>query len=375
MVYCEKCGWQPLSEDQLPLLLPDVESYEPTDDGESPLSKMTDWVNTTCPCCGGPAKRETDTMPQWAGSSWYFLRYMDPHNDKALASKEALEYWSPVDWYNGGMEHTTLHLLYSRFWHKFLYDIGVVPTKEPYKKRTSHGMILGEGGEKMSKSRGNVVNPNDVVEQYGADTMRTYIMFIGDFEKAAAWSNEAVKGSKRFLDRVWNLAESCSDSDAITPANESAIHKTIKKVTADIDDLKMNTAIAAMMTLVNTFSANGCSKGDIRALLLLLSPFAPPMVEELWEMKGFAAETGKMACQTDWHQYDESKTVDATVEMAIQINGKLRGTMHAATDLDNDAVIAQAHATEVVQRNLEKLGGKIVKTIVVKNKLVNVIIK
>ncbi len=375
MVYCEKCGWQPLSEDQLPLLLPDVESYEPTDDGESPLSKMTDWVNTTCPCCGGPAKRETDTMPQWAGSSWYFLRYMDPHNDKALASKEALEYWSPVDWYNGGMEHTTLHLLYSRFWHKFLYDIGVVPTKEPYKKRTSHGMILGEGGEKMSKSRGNVVNPNDVVEQYGADTMRTYIMFIGDFEKAAAWSNEAVKGSKRFLDRVWNLAESCSDSDAITPANESAIHKTIKKVTVDIDDLKMNTAIAAMMTLVNTFSANGCSKGDIRALLLLLSPFAPHMVEELWEMKGFAAETGKMACQTDWPQYDESKTVDATVEMAIQINGKLRGTMHAATDLDNDAVIAQAHATEVVQRNLEKLGGKIVKTIVVKNKLVNVIIK
>ena len=375
MVHCDKCGWVPLPEDQLPLLLPDVENYEPTDTGESPLSKMTDWVRTTCPKCGGPAERETDTMPQWAGSSWYYLRYMDPHNDKALASKEALDYWSPVDWYNGGMEHTTLHLLYSRFWHKFLYDIGVVPTKEPYQKRTSHGMILGEGGEKMSKSRGNVVNPNDIVDQYGADTMRLHIMFIGDFEKAVSWSNEAVKGSKRFLDRVWNLAENCSDSAEITPANESIIHKTIKKVTEDIDELKMNTAIAAMMTMVNELSGNGCSRGDIRYLLLLLSPFAPHITEELWEIKGFAAETGTMACQQPWPAYDKSKTVDATVEMAIQINGKLRGTMQAAVDLDNDAVTALAHGTEVVQRNLEKIGGRIVKTIIVKNKLVNVIIK
>ena len=263
LVNCPKCGWVPIPEDQLPLVLPQVDSYEPTDDGESPLSKMTDWVNTTCPQCGGPAKRETDTMPQWAGSSWYFLRYMDPHNDKALASKEALDYWSPVDWYNGGMEHTTLHLLYSRFWHKFLYDIGVVPTKEPYQKRTSHGMILGEGGEKMSKSRGNVVNPNDIVDQYGADTMRLHIMFIGDFEKAVTWSNEAVKGSKRFLDRVWNLAESCTDDPAISDKNEAIIHKTIKKVTEDIDELKMNTAIASMMTMANEFAANGCTKGDM----------------------------------------------------------------------------------------------------------------
>jgi len=375
MVNCPKCGWVPLPEDQLPLVLPDVENYEPTDDGESPLSKMTDWVETTCPHCGGPAKRETDTMPQWAGSSWYYLRYMDPHNDKALASKEALDYWSPVDWYNGGMEHTTLHLLYSRFWHKFLYDIGVVPTKEPYRKRTSHGMILGEGGEKMSKSRGNVVNPNDIVDQYGADTMRLHIMFIGDFEKAVSWSNEAVKGSKRFLDRVWNLAESCSESAGVTPANESIIHKTIKKVTEDIDELKLNTAIAAMMTMVNEFSANGCSRGDVRYLLLLLSPFAPHMVEELWEMKGFAAETGKMAMQNPWPAYDESKTVDESVEMAIQINGKLRGTMRAAVGLDNDTVAAMAAENEVVVKNLDKLGGKIVKTIVVRNKLVNVIIK
>ena len=375
MVNCPKCGWVPLPEDQLPLLLPDVENYEPTDTGESPLSKMTDWVNTTCPCCGGPAQRETDTMPQWAGSSWYYLRYMDPHNDKALASKEALDYWSPVDWYNGGMEHTTLHLLYSRFWHKFLYDMGIVPTKEPYQKRTSHGMILGEGGEKMSKSRGNVVNPNDIVDQYGADTMRLHIMFIGDFEKAVSWSNEAVKGSKRFLDRVWNLAESCTQDSTVTAANEAILHKTIKKVTEDIDGLKMNTAIAAMMTMVNEFYANGCSKGDMRYLLLLLSPFAPHIVEELWEQLGFAAETSTMACQQPWPAYDESKTVDATVEMAIQINGKLRGTMQAPADLDNDAAAALAHESEVVKRNLEKIGGKIVKTIVVRNKLVNVIIK
>ena len=373
MVYCEKCGWQPLPEDQLPLLLPEVESYEPTDDGESPLSKMTDWVNTTCPCCGGPAKRETDTMPQWAGSSWYFLRYMDPHNDKALASKEALEYWSPVDWYNGGMEHTTLHLLYSRFWHKFLYDIGVVPTKEPYAKRTSHGMILGEGGEKMSKSRGNVVNPNDIVAQYGADTMRTYIMFIGDFEKAVSWSSEAVKGSKRFLDRVWNLAESAGESYEVTPANEPAIHKTIKKVTDDIDNLKMNTAIAALMTLVNEFYANGCTRGDMRYLLLLLSPFAPHIVEELWENLGFAAQEGKMACQTQWPTYDESKTVASTVEMAVQVNGKLRGTIQIAVDSEEKAVVDAAMALDKVQKAAE--GKQLVKTILVKNKLVNLIVK
>ncbi len=375
MIHCEKCGWVPLSEDQLPLLLPDVENYEPTDTGESPLSKMTDWVKTTCPKCGGPAQRETDTMPQWAGSSWYFLRYMDPHNDHALASKAALDYWSPVDWYNGGMEHTTLHLLYSRFWHKFLYDLGVVPTKEPYQRRTSHGMILGEGGEKMSKSRGNVVNPNDIVDQYGADTMRLHIMFIGDFEKAVSWSNEAVKGSKRFLDRIWNLAENCADSMELTQANESLLHKTIKKVSSDIDELKMNTAIAAMMTLVNTMYQNGCSKGDYRVLLLLLSPFAPHIAEELWERLGFAAETGKMACQQPWPQWDEAKTVDQTVEMAIQVNGKLRGTMRAPVDLDNEAVEKLAHESATVQRQLEKLGGQIRKTIVVKNKLVNVIIK
>ena len=373
LVNCEKCGWVPLPEDQLPLVLPQVDSYEPTDDGESPLSKMTDWVNTTCPCCGGPAKRETDTMPQWAGSSWYFLRYMDPHNDKELASKEALEYWSPVDWYNGGMEHTTLHLLYSRFWHKFLYDIGVVPTKEPYAKRTSHGMILGEGGEKMSKSRGNVVNPNDIVEQYGADTMRLHIMFIGDFEKAVSWSNEAVKGSKRFLDRCFNLQDMATDDDNISAKNESIVHKTIKKVTQDIDELKMNTAIAAMMTMVNEFYANGCSKGDVRALCLLLSPFAPHMVEEMWENMGFAAKEGKMAMQMPWPEYDEAKTVDATREMAVQVNGKLKSTITVPSDSEDSVVIDAACADEKVKRLME--GKQLVKTIVVKNKLINLIIK
>ncbi len=373
LVNCEKCGWVPLPEDQLPLVLPQVDSYEPTDDGESPLSKMTDWVNTTCPCCGGPAKRETDTMPQWAGSSWYFLRYMDPHNDKELASKEALEYWSPVDWYNGGMEHTTLHLLYSRFWHKFLYDIGVVPTKEPYAKRTSHGMILGEGGEKMSKSRGNVVNPNDIVAQYGADTMRLHIMFIGDFEKAVSWSNEAVKGSKRFLDRCFNLQDMATDDENISEKNESIVHKTIKKVTQDIDELKMNTAIAAMMTMVNEFYANGCSKGDVRALCLLLSPFAPHMVEEMWENMGFAAKEGKMAMQMPWPEYDEAKTVDATREMAVQVNGKLKSTITVPSDSEDSVVIDAACADEKVKRLME--GKQLVKTIVVKNKLINLIIK
>ena len=373
LVNCPQCGWVPLDESELPLLLPEVESYELTDDGESPLSAMTDWVNVTCPKCGGPAKRETDTMPQWAGSCWYFLRYMDPHNDKALASKEALEYWSPVDWYNGGMEHTTLHLLYSRFWHKFLYDIGAVPTPEPYAKRTSHGMILGEGGEKMSKSRGNVVNPNDIVAQYGADTMRLYIMFVGDFEKAAIWSTEAVKGSKRFLDRVWNLAESASDSDAVTPKNEPALHRTIKKVTEDVNELKMNTAIAAMMTLVNELNANGCSRGDMRILVLLLSPFAPHIVEELWERLGFAAKTGHMACQEAWPQYDESKTAAQTVDMAVQVNGKLKGAVTLPPDSEQDAVVEAALKLEKVQRATE--GMKIVKTILVKNRLVNLIVK
>ena len=373
LVNCEKCGWVALPEEQLPLVLPQVESYEPTDDGESPLSKMTDWVNTTCPCCGGPAKRETDTMPQWAGSSWYFLRYMDPHNDKALASKEALDYWSPVDWYNGGMEHTTLHLLYSRFWHKFLYDIGVVPTKEPYAKRTSHGMILGEGGEKMSKSRGNVVNPNDIVAQYGADTMRLHIMFIGDFEKAVSWSNEAVKGSKRFLDRCFNLQDIAAAEEGVSAKNESIVHKTIKKVTQDIDELKMNTAIAAMMAMVNEFYANGCSKGDVEMLCLLLSPFAPHMVEEMWENMGFAAKYGKMAMQMEWPAHDESKTVDSHVEMAVQVNGKLKGTVTVPMDSGESDVVAAAMENEKVKKSVE--GMNVVKTILVKNKLVNLIVK
>ena len=373
MVNCPKCGWVPLPESELPLVLPDVKNYEPTDNGESPLAAMTDWVNTTCPHCGGPAQRETDTMPQWAGSSWYFLRYMDPHNDKALASKEALSYWSPVDWYNGGMEHTTLHLLYSRFWHKFLYDIGVVPTKEPYQKRTSHGMILGEGGEKMSKSRGNVVNPNDIVDQYGADTMRLHIMFIGDFEKAVTWSNEAVKGSKRFLDRVWNLGEAASDSYEMTPANEAIIHKTIKKVTEDIDELKMNTAISAMMTMVNEFYANGVSRGDMKYLLLLLSPFAPHITEELWEMLGFARKTGKMACQNEWPSFDEAKTVASSVEMAVQVNGKLKGAVSLPVDSEEQAVMDAALQNDKVARAVE--GMQIVKTILVKNRLLNLIVK
>ena len=373
LVHCDKCGWVPLTEDQLPLVLPEVDSYEPTDNGESPLAPMTDWVNTTCPCCGGPAKRETDTMPQWAGSSWYFLRYMDPHNDKALASKEALEYWSPVDWYNGGMEHTTLHLLYSRFWHKFLYDIGVVPTKEPYKKRTSHGMILGEGGEKMSKSRGNVVNPNDIVDEYGADTMRTYIMFIGDFEKAAAWSANAVKGCKRFLDRVWNLGEMEHTGEDYSPANEAAVHKAIKKVSEDIEAMKFNTAIAALMALVNDFYANGASRGDMKALILMLSPFAPHICEEMWENMGFAAAEGKMACQMAWPVYDESKTIASEVEMAVQIQGKLRGSVKVPMDSDEATVVAAAKAVDKVARQLE--GMEIVKVIHVKNKLVNLIVK
>ena len=370
LVHCDQCGWVPIPESELPLVLPEVESYEPTDDGESPLAPMTDWVNTTCPQCGGPARRETDTMPQWAGSSWYFLRYMDPHNDKALASKEALEYWSPVDWYNGGMEHTTLHLLYSRFWHKFLYDLGVVPCKEPYATRTSHGMILGENGEKMSKSRGNVINPSDVIAEYGADTMRTYILFIGDFEKAASWSSNAVKGCKRFLDKVWNLAEKVTDNaEAYSPANESAMHKTIRKVTQDIDALKANTAIAALMTLVNQLSDNGCNRAELKTLLTLLSPFAPHMTDELWQQHGFEG----YCSVAPWPSYDEDKCRDAEVEMAIQINGKLRSTVKLPADSSDEDVAAAAQQDEKVRRALET--GVIRKVIVVKNKLVNLIIK
>ena len=370
LVNCPKCGWVPLPEDQLPLLLPEVDSYEVTDTGESPLSKMTDWVNTTCPKCGGPAQRETDTMPQWAGSSWYFLRYMDPHNDKEFASKEALEYWSPVDWYNGGMEHTTLHLLYSRFWHKFLYDIGAVPTKEPYAKRTSHGMILGEGGEKMSKSRGNVVNPNDVIEAYGADTMRTYIMFIGDFEKAAAWSDNAVKGCKRFLDRVWNLAtEQEHTGDEYSQVNEVAVHRAIKKVSEDIEAMKFNTAIATLMALVNDFYTNGASRGDMKALLLMLSPFAPHMWEELWEMAGY----GGQVSQQSWTVYDESKTVTATTQMAVQVSGKVKANIVVPTDASDEEIVKAALAEPKIVKLTED--KELVKSVVVKGRLVSLIFK
>jgi leucyl-tRNA synthetase len=371
MVKCPKCGWVPIPESELPLLLPDVKNYQTTDDGESPLAHMDSWVNTTCPQCGGPAKRETDTMPNWAGSSWYFLRYMDPHNDDALVGKEAVDYWNEVDWYNGGMEHTTLHLLYSRFWHKFLYDIGVVPTSEPYAKRTSHGMILGEGGEKMSKSRGNVINPNDVVAQYGADTLRLYIMFIGDFEKAVPWSDTAVKGCKRFLDRIWNLAsERIEGGEGYSEANEREVNRTIKKVGEDIESMKFNTAIASMMTLVNQFYSNAPSRGDMRSLLTLLSPFAPHIAEELWEIQGFG---GGLACQQKWPEYDPAKTVDTEVEMAVQVNGKLRSAVTVPTDSDEKTVLDAAMADEKVAKFME--GMEIVKTIVVKNKLVNIILK
>ena len=369
LVNCPKCGWVPLPESELPLVLPQVESYEPTDDGESPLSKMTDWVNTTCPCCGGPAKRETDTMPQWAGSSWYFLRYMDPHNDKELVSKEAEEYWGPVDWYNGGMEHTTLHLLYSRFWHKFLYDLGVVPFPEPYKKRTSHGMILGEGGEKMSKSRGNVVNPNDVIAQYGADTMRMYIMFIGDFEKAAAWSDNAVKGCKRFLDRIWNLAEQAAPGEAYSKDNEALIHKTIKKVSDDIENMKFNTAIAALMTLTNQFYDKGVNKAEFKTLLQMLSPFAPHMADELWEQFGFEG----FASTSQWPVYDESKTVASEVTIAVQVGGKLKTTVTVPMGSEQDAVLEVVTADSKIAKLME--GKEIVKVIHVPNKLVNLILK
>ena len=369
IVKCGKCGYVPLPEDQLPLELPNVHTYEPTDNGESPLAHMTDWVNTTCPCCGGPAKRETDTMPQWAGSSWYFLRYMDPHNDKALASPEALKYWSPVDWYNGGMEHTTLHLLYSRFWHKFLYDIGVVPTKEPYAKRTSHGMILGENGEKMSKSRGNVVNPDEIVDTYGADTMRLYEMFIGDFEKAAPWSPKSIKGCRRFLERVWSLADKVQDGNEYSKEHEALMHRTIKKVGEDADNLKANTAIAALMTMLNEFYDKGVNKAEYKTFLALLNPFAPHITEELWQQLG---ETGLLSV-APWPQYDESKTVESTVEMAVQVNGKLKGTIKLAADADKQAAIDAALAEEKVQHAIE--GKQIVKQIVVPGKIVNIVVK
>ena len=369
LVHCDKCGWVPVPEEQLPLTLPDVESYEPTENGESPLAKMTDWVNTTCPCCGGPAKRETDTMPQWAGSSWYFLRYMDPHNDKALASKEALEYWSPVDWYNGGMEHTTLHLLYSRFWHKFLYDIGVVPTKEPYARRTSHGMILGENGEKMSKSRGNVVNPDEIVDTYGADTMRLYEMFIGDFEKAAPWSPKSIKGCRRFLERVWGLAEKVQEGDSYSKEHEVLMHRTIKKVGEDADNLKANTAIAALMSMVNEFYDKGVNKAEYKTLLTLLNPFAPHITEELWQQMG---ETDLLSV-APWPVYDEAKTVEDTIEVAVQVCGKLKCTIKLPADCDKQTAIDTALAEEKVQRAIE--GKQMVKQIVVPGKIVNLVVR
>ncbi len=370
VVYCEKCGWVPLPEDQLPLTLPEVESYEPTDNGESPLAHMTDWVNTTCPHCGGPARRETDTMPQWAGSSWYFLRYMDPHNDKAPVGKEALDYWNRVDWYNGGMEHTTLHLLYSRFWHKFLYDIGVVPTAEPYAKRTSHGMILGDNGEKMSKSRGNVVNPDDIVNEYGADTMRLYEMFIGDFEKAAPWNINSLRGCRRFLDRYWNLQEILTEG-GLRPEMETAFHKTIKKVTEDIESLKFNTAIAALMALINEVADKGSiTKEELKIFTLLLNPFAPHITEEVWSVNKLGEG---MASVAQWPVYDESKCKDATVEIVVQINGKLRARIQVAADITKEDAIAAAKSDAKVAAEIE--GKKIIKEIYVPGKLINIVAK
>jgi len=367
IIHCDKCGYVPLKEEELPLQLPEVDSYMPTDNGESPLAAMESWVNIACPCCGGPAKRETDTMPQWAGSSWYFLRYTDPTNDKALASKEALNYWLPVDWYNGGMEHTTLHLLYSRFWHRFLYDQGVVPTKEPYAKRTSHGMILGENGEKMSKSRGNVVNPDDIVQEYGADTLRTYEMFIGAFDQAASWSEDGVKGCRRFLDRVWKLNEIIVDGDEYSADLEAKMHQTIKKVSNDFESLKYNTAIAAMMALINDFYKKGSvNKAEYATLLKLLNPVAPHITEELWQGNGFEGRLYQAA----WPEYSDDKCVEATVTIAVQVNGKLRATIQAPKDGDKDAIIAQAKEAAA-----EKITGTIVKEIYVPGKIVNIVCK
>jgi leucyl-tRNA synthetase len=371
MVYCEKCGYVPIDEKDLPLRLPMVESYEPTDNGESPLAKMTDWINTTCPCCGGKAKRETDTMPQWAGSSWYYLRYMDPHNKNAIASKEALNYWSPVDWYNGGMEHTTLHLLYSRFWHKFLYDIGVVPTPEPYAKRTSHGMILGENGEKMSKSRGNVVNPDEIVDEYGADTMRLYEMFIGDFEKAAPWSKASIRGCRRFVERYWNLQSVLIDGDKIRPELEGAFNKAIKKVGEDIENIKFNTAIATLMALINDISnVKSINKEELRVFSILLNPFAPHVTEEVYE----ACKLGNgILAEAEWPEYDESKCVDESVEIVVQVNGKIKAKLNIPVDADKDAVLDLAKNDENVKKAID--GMKIIKEIVVPKKIVNLVVK
>ncbi len=370
VVHCPHCGIVPLPESELPLLLPDVKSYQPTDTGESPLSQIEDWVNTTCPKCGKAAKRETDTMPQWAGSSWYFLRYTDPHNKDALASKEALDYWMPVDWYNGGMEHTTLHLLYSRFWHKFLYDIGVVPTPEPYAKRTSHGMILGENGEKMSKSRGNVVNPDEVVAEYGADTLRLYEMFIGDFEKSAPWSTSSMKGCRRFLDRVYALGELLSDEKGYSSDLEKSFHKTVKKVSEDIEEMKFNTAIAAMMSLINEIYAKGrISRKELETFLTLLNPFAPHITEELWEKAGFE----DIIARAEWPSYDENKTVDDEIEIPVQINGKLKAVLKFAKDIDKDAAINAAKTDEKIAPLIDK--KTIVKEIFVPGKMINFVIK
>ena len=371
IVHCEKCGYVPIDESELPLVLPQVDSYEPTDNGESPLSKMTDWVNTTCPKCGGKAMRETDTMPQWAGSSWYFLRYMDPHNDESFASKEALNYWHQVDWYNGGMEHTTLHLLYSRFWHKFLYDIGQVPTAEPYAKRTSHGMILGENGEKMSKSRGNVVNPDDVVNEFGADTLRLYEMFIGDFEKAAPWSNAGIKGCRRFIERYWNLQSILVDGEAIRPEMENSFHKAIKKVSYDIENLKFNTAIAALMALMNVIAEKGSiNKAELSVFTMLLNPFAPHVTEEVWsEMK-----LGEgMVTEQIWPKYDESKCKDDVIEIVVQVNGKVRTRLSVAADIQKDDAIALAKAEDRIAAEIN--GKNVVKEIYVPGKLVNIVVK
>ena len=367
IVHCNKCGYVPLPEDQLPLELPDVESYMPTDNGESPLAAMRSWVETTCPCCGGPAERETDTMPQWAGSSWYFLRYTDPHNTEALASPEALKYWMPVDWYNGGMEHPTLHLLYSRFWHRFLYDEKVVPCPEPYQKRTSHGMILGENGEKMSKSRGNVVNPDDIVNEFGADTLRTYEMFIGAFELSAAWSNEGVKGCRRFLERVWKLQEIVTDEAGYSKELETRMHQTIKKVSSDFETLKYNTAIAAMMSLINDFyKAGKVTRDEFKTLLILLNPVAPHMTEELWQIMNY----GGRLYQTSWPTYEEAKTVESEVEIAVQVNGKVRATIKIAADISKEDAIAAGKAAVA-----DKLTGQIVKEIYVPGRLVNIVQK
>ena len=368
IVKCEKCGYVPIPEEELPLELPEVDNYMPTDNGESPIANIRDWVETTCPCCGGKAERETDTMPQWAGSSWYFLRHIGPHNDKALASREAMEYWLPVDWYNGGMEHTTLHLLYSRFWHKFLYDQGVVPTKEPYQKRTSHGMILGENGEKMSKSRGNVINPDDIVNAYGADTLRTYEMFIGTFDAAAAWSDDGVKGCRRFLERVWKLQDMVVDGDEYSPELETKIHQTIKKVSSDFENLKYNTAIAAMMALINDFyKAGKLTKADFKTLIHLLNPVAPHITEELWQIMGFEG----YLYENTWPEYDEEKTIEKMQEIAVQVNGKVRATVKLAIDADKDTALAAGR-----EAIADKLGDKqIVKEIYVPGRIINIVVK